>query len=211
MGTLIQKNDHPSIFSQLHQSHLQKEEETEDEFLHFSACNTELLAVKREDFFKIDKLQDPTNGQGWPNWDDVDFGYRAYLNDFQLMRSGKAIGYHWDYSIADRTVACRRWQRASKSAVLLFQTHPDLQSHIPMLEDKAPISWSEDSYGIITKKIFRSIASTQPIIKCMEFVTTILENYYPSALLLRPLYRWVAGGYMFQGYREGLREYGPVE
>lgn len=36
---------------------------------------TGLIAIKKSDFFGLGMFQDPTGG--WPNWDDVDFGYRA--------------------------------------------------------------------------------------------------------------------------------------
>jgi hypothetical protein len=70
----------------------------DDVDLHYLNCNTELLACKRSDFIEIGMLQDPTQGHGWPNWDDVDFGYRAYLKGFRLLQTGKAMGEHWDYS-----------------------------------------------------------------------------------------------------------------
>jgi len=34
-----------------------------------------------------------------------------------------------------------------------------------------------------------------------------LEQHYPSPVVLRRLYYWLQGAYMFQGYREGLREF----
>lgn len=179
--------------------------------IHFSACNTELLAVKREDFFEIGMLQDPTNGQGWPNWDDVDFGYRSHLKGFQLLQSHQAIGQHWDYSLSDWSTACRRWQRASKSAVQLFKVHPGLQPHIPMLQDKTPVNWKQDSPTLIVRKLARSLTSSNLILVGLGKITNLLEQYYPSPAILGRLYRWLGGGYMFKGYREGLREFGPIE
>src|SRR4030042_4247117 len=102
----------------------------ENHDLHFVDCNTQLLACRRSDFLDLGMLQDPTGGHGWPNWDDVDFGYRAYLNGFRLLQSRKANGYHWDYSVVDWTIACQRWYRASRSAVWLFKKHQELQKLI---------------------------------------------------------------------------------
>lgn len=207
MGTLVPRsNGQTSIYGQLAlasaawQHHI-----TDDRYLHFVECNTELLSVKRSDFFNLGMLQDPTHGRGWPNWDDVDFGYRAHLRGYRLLQSATAVGEHWDYSLSDWTTACRRWQRACKSAVWLFQAHPGLQPHLPMLWDKTPIAWSQDPPGLIVRKVARYLASSRPVLGGLEQLVSTLEKYHPSPALLRPLYRWISGGYMFQGYREGLR------
>lgn len=179
----------------------------DDVDLHFTDCNTELLACKRCDFLDLGMLQDPTGGYGWPNWDDVDFGYRAHLSDFRLLQSGKAIGEHWDYSVADRTLACQRWYRASRSAVWLFKRHPELQPLIPMLSDKTPLAWGQDSPVLIARKLARYLVSSPPVLGGMVKLVSILEQHYPSPVVLRRLYYWLEGAYMFQGYRKGLREF----
>lgn len=176
-----------------------------NKFIHFSWCNTQLLAVRRQDFFELGMLQDPTGG--WPNWDDVDFGYRAHLAGFRLLLCREATGVHWDYSLASLDVACRRWQRASKSAVRLFAVHPGLRPHIPMFHDKTPIAWSQDSPHLIGRKIARRLLSSWPVLWGMVQLVNIFESVVPSSALLRPFYRWIEGGYMFRGYQEGLREY----
>lgn len=178
-----------------------------DTAMHFVDCNTQLLACKRSDFLNLGMLQDPTGGYGWPNWDDVDFGYRAHLNGFHLLLSGRAIGEHWDNSILDRTIACKRWYRASRSAVWLFKRHKELQTLIPMLHDKTPLAWREDSPLLIGRKLARYLVSSQPIRGGIEKLATILEQHYPSPVVLRRLYYWLHGAYMFEGYREGLRAF----
>jgi GT2 family glycosyltransferase len=174
--------------------------------LSFVECNTELLACKRSDFLALGMLQDPTNGRGWPNWDDVDFGYRAHRSGFRLLRSAMASGEHWDYSISNRQVACRRWYRASKSAAWLFKRHDELRQHIPMLKDKTPLVWGQDSPKLIVRKVARRFMSSKPILLGMEQVVDFLERRYPSPSLLRRLYHWLQGAYMFQGHQAGLRE-----
>jgi glycosyltransferase involved in cell wall biosynthesis len=179
----------------------------DDVDLHFTDCNTELLACKRSDFLDLGMLQDPTGGYGWPNWDDVDFGYRAHLNGFRLLQSSKAIGEHWDHSITDQNLACQRWYRASRSAVWLFKRHQELKTLIPMLYDKTPLAWGQDSPLLIARKLARSLLSTQPVLGCMVNLVNVLEHYYPSPVVLRHLYYWLQGAYMYQGYREGLRAF----
>jgi glycosyltransferase involved in cell wall biosynthesis len=209
MGALIRCSaGNPSVYTKViltSEGHSQTSKG--DVEMHYLNCNTELLACRRSDFFDLGMLQDPTEGHGWPNWDDVDFGYRAHLKGFRLLQVGKAIGEHWDYSIADRTTAFRRWYRASKSAVWLFTKHQALRTLIPMLYDKTPLAWGQDSPLLIARKLARSLLSSQPVLTSMEKFVGILEKHFPSPALLLRLYYLLQGGYMFQGYREGLREF----
>lgn len=210
LGTLITPDRiKTSVFAQVNaESPITKHQVSSNGFVHFSNCMTGLLVVKRSDFFNLDMFQDPTGG--WPNWDDVDFGYRAHLSGFQFRQHPQAIGEHWDYALTDLATDCQRWWRASKSAVRLFQKYPDMRPYIPMFHDKVSIAWGQDSPSLIVRKVVRIIASSRPILWGLEQLVSALEQRYPSPTLLRPLYRWVAGGYMFQGYRAGMREYGPV-
>lgn len=173
----------------------------------FIDCNSELLACKRGDFFDIGMFQDPTGGHGWPNWDDVDFGYRAHLNGFRLLGTSKAIAGHWDHSISDRTMACQRFFRAGRSAVLLFKRHPELQALIPMLYDKTPPAWGQDSPLLIARKLARYLVSSPPVLGSLVKFVSLLEQHYPSPSVLRRLYYLLHGAYLFQGYRQGLREF----
>jgi len=178
----------------------------DDVEFHFIDCNSELLACKRRDFFDIGMFQDPTRGHGWPNWDDVDFGYRAHLKGFRLTGTSKAIAEHWDYSISNRDTACQRFYRTGKSAAWLFKRHPELQPLIPMLYDKTPLSWGQDSPLLITRKLTRQLVSSPPVLGILLKFVSILEQHYPSPIVLRRLYYWLHGANLFQGYCEGLRE-----
>lgn len=170
-------------------------------------CNTELLACKRIDFFNIGMFHDPTEGNGWPNWDDVDFGYRAHLQGFRLIGVSKAIADHWDYSVANHATACRRFYRAGRSAVWLFHRHPKLQALIPMLTDKTPLVWGQDTPALIVRKLARQVISSAPVQVMMVKLVSLLERFYPSPLILRRLYYLMQGANLFQGYRAGLREF----
>jgi glycosyltransferase involved in cell wall biosynthesis len=178
----------------------------DDVEFHFTDCNTELLACKRHDFFEIGMFQDPTGGNGWPNWDDVDFGYRAHLKGFRLLGTSRAIAEHWDHSISNRTSACQRFYRAGRSAVWLFKTHPELKALIPMLHDKTPPAWGQDSTRLIARKLARHIVSSPLILASMVRLVSILERHYPSPVVLRRFYYFLHGANLFQGYRQGLRE-----
>jgi GT2 family glycosyltransferase len=173
----------------------------------FVDCNTELLGCKRRDFMALGMLHDPTMGHGWPNWDDVDFAYRAHLRGFRILQSNRAIGEHWDYAIADRTAACQRWYRASRSAVWLFNRHQSLEGQIPMLYDKTPLAWGQDSPALVVRKLARRFQSSAPMLSISQTIVSLLERRYPSPVVLGHLYRWLHGAYMAKGYRQGLRDF----
>lgn len=173
----------------------------------FIDCNSELLACRRSDFFDIGMFQDPTGGHGWPNWDDVDFGYRAYLHGFKLLGASRAIADHWDYSISTRAMACQRYYRAGRSAVWLFNRHPELRTLIPMLNDKTPPAWGQDSPILIARKLARYFMSSPPLLGSMIKLVSILEQHFPSPFVLRRLYYLLHGANLLQGYRQGLREF----
>jgi glycosyltransferase involved in cell wall biosynthesis len=179
----------------------------DDVEFHFVDCNSELLACTRRDFFEIGMFQDPTRGHGWPNWDDVDFGYRAHLKGFRLLGTSKAIAEHWDPSISNRTTACQRFYRVGRSAVWLFKRYPELQTLIPMLYDKTPLIWGKDSPLLIARKMARRLMSFPPVLGSMLKLVSILEQHYPSPVVLRRLYYWLHGANLLLGYREGLREF----
>lgn len=174
----------------------------------FVECNTQLLAIRRHDFFELGMFQDPTGG--WPNWDDVDLGYRAHQAGYQFIRVGDAKGKHWDNSLSDIGSTSQRWYRASKSVVQLFQKYPELQSLIRMYGDKTPVRWGNDPPGLIARKMLRALVSSKAIVELLEIVVGMIEKYFPNPKLLLPLYRWIFGAYMYQGYQEGLREYGII-
>lgn len=179
----------------------------DDVEFHFIDCNTELLACRRRDFFEIGMFQDPTEGHGWPNWDDVDFGYRAHLKGFHLLGTSKAIAEHWDHSVSNRIMACQRFYRAGRSAVWLFKRYPELQRLIPMLLDKTPLVWEQDSPRLIVRKLARQLVSSRLVLGSMIKLVNILEQHYPSPVVLRRLYYLLHGANLFTGYREGLREF----
>jgi glycosyltransferase involved in cell wall biosynthesis len=212
LGSIVSRNENTeSVFTRIAVSNedlFPNRSQPNDQQISYVECNTQILAIKRKYFFELDMLQDPTGG--WPNWDDVDFGYRAHNAGFQFVRVGDAKGSHWDKSLSDLDSTSLRWFQASKSAVRLFQKYPTLRLSIPMYADKTPINWREDSLRLINRKVIRSMVSSVPVIDLMKTVIGVLEKYLPEPKLLRPLYRWVCGAYMYQGYHQGLREFGGV-
>lgn len=174
------------------------------EDLDFTNCMTGLLAIRTEDYHDLGGFQDPTGG--WPNWDDVDFGYRAHQRGLKIVRTPEAKADHWDYATEDLASACRRWEAAGQSAPRLFRCYPELFNYISMFNDKAPISPGSDSPGMIGRKLARIVASSTPVLLFLKWSAHSLEEINPHSKMLKPLYRWIIGGYLFRGYRKGLKD-----
>ncbi|MEM7130824.1 MAG: glycosyltransferase family 2 protein [Chloroflexota bacterium] len=179
------------------------------EFVDFTECVTNNLSVEATDFVEIGRMQDVA-GDGPTWWGDVDFGYRAMKQGFRFRRSGSAACRHCDYSIGSLEVNSKRLFTASKMAIALFHKFPEIQSHLPMFYDKLPVDWQQDSAQMVLRKLVRPVTSAAPSLWAVEQVTSIVEKSSPSSPLLPHLYRWISGGYIYQGFHAGLREYGPL-
>jgi len=172
-------------------------------FVHFAQCMTGILAIRQEDFYALDMFQDPTGG--WPNWDDVDFGYRAHLAGFRLWRSADVVAFHYDYALKSLEACAARLERISESAARLFQRYPELIEYLPY-RDKAPMSILTDSPSLLARKILRNLASGRLSVYAMQRLSSVLEKHEPGSGLLALLYRWILSAYMYKGYRHGLCE-----
>ena len=203
LGNLITPREiiEGSVFARAASIDQDKQEVVEE--ISFQNCMTGLLCLYREEFLHMGGFQDPTGG--WPNWDDVDFGYRAYQAGYHLIRVHDALAEHWDYALSDWRSACQRWQRAGHSGARLFIRYPELRTQLPMFQDKGPIAWRQDSPSLILRKLARQIASSRLVMGGMEHVIPLLERHAPHSTALRLLYRWIVSGYIYRGYREGLR------
>jgi len=177
---------------------------TQDRDVPATDCLTGLLAIRRTAFFELGMFQDPTGG--WPNWDDVDFGYRAQQAGYRLRRSAWARAEHWDYATTNLSAMCRRWQNASHSAARLLRKYPALEPDLTMFTDKRPIAWGVDSPQLVARKLIRRGASSLVIVAALEWLTRGLEQRWAAEPVLRRLYRWIIGAYIFRGFQSGIKE-----
>ena len=148
---------------------------------------------------------------GSSSWCDVDLGYRAYRQGFDFRRSTRARCSHRDYFASNLDRYKNRARTSAFQAVLLFQKYPELLSYLPMFYDKTPIIWGQDPPPLLARKLARSMVSSRPVLWSMEQIVNTLEKSYPTSNIFPSLYRYIIGGYIFHGYREGLREFGKVD
>jgi GT2 family glycosyltransferase len=172
----------------------------------FQDIHSNNMCIRREAYFKIGMMRS-LEFSGSSMWCDLDFTYRAYRQGFRFLRSNKAVCWHRDRSADTLDDFKKRMKVAAYRSVVLFQKHPELLVHIPMFYDKTPIHWRHDPPHLISRKLARAISSSPPVLWSMEQLVSALEKRYPISSMLPTLYRYIIGGYIFQGYREGLREF----
>ena len=73
-----------------------------------------------------------------------------------------------------------------------------------MFHDKTPIIWRQDPPHLIARKLARLVASSRPALWSIEKCASVLEKRRPESVMLPTLYRYIIGGHIFRGYREGL-------
>lgn len=175
--------------------------------LSFTQIHSNNMALEREAFFEIGMMQGLAFS-GSSIWCDLDFNYRAFQKGFEFRRSHQAICWHQDRYTRTLYSYSQRWRTAAYRSVVLFQKYPELMEHTPMFHDKTPIAWGKDRTRLIVRKLARSLSSAPAALWCMEHAVRALEKWRPASGMLRALYRYVVGGYIFRGYREGMGAFG---
>jgi hypothetical protein len=165
------------------------------------------MSVRREDYLAIGMME----GLGFPGsdiWCDVDFAYRAYLQGYTFICAPMAVAYHKDYVMENMESLGRRMEKVGYRAAALFRKHPGLLPFLDMFRDKTPIQWRNDSPGLTVRKLVRWSASTRPALWVLKGILSLVERSHLFSQSIRPLRRWISGGYLYRGYRKGLREFG---
>jgi glycosyltransferase involved in cell wall biosynthesis len=163
------------------------------------------FAIRRKDFFDVGGMRSPAVGL-WPDWNDLEFAYRAKLNDIEFVICENIMIRHYESGFRSLDAACMRSHSSGVSATHLLKMHPELIAHIPMFRDKLPIVWIEDSPPLIVRKVARQISASLPFSWAMIRIVRLFERCCPNRHILLLLYRWIIGGYIYRGYREGLRK-----
>jgi glycosyltransferase involved in cell wall biosynthesis len=170
----------------------------------FSEVCSNNMSVRKESYESIGMMES-LNFRGSSMWCDVDFSYRAYLKGIGFYRSTEAVCWHRDYVSLSLENQKRRWREVAYRAVALFAKYPQLAKEIPMFVDKTPVDWHFDSPGLILRKITRHITSSRFVMWPLGFSEKTLAGMGISGGISRNLQRWIIGGCIFQGFREGLR------
>lgn len=115
-----------------------------------------------------------------------------------------AIGHHEDTSSTSLEGACKLWRSAARSAVSLFAMFPEIERDLVLFRDMGYVSWRRNPPPIAMRKIARTVSIQPPVLRILEYLTSLAERACPSPVILRPLYRGVPGAHICIGYQEGL-------
>jgi glycosyltransferase involved in cell wall biosynthesis len=176
----------------------------------FYECWSGVLSVERSVIDSLGGLR--TLGHGGRNaWGGLDVAFRAAEKGISMWRTTRAVAYHDDFAIASVAAYSKRMRSVSRMAVLNFQRCPRAMSAVPMFRDKTPIRLGEDPLLLIGRKVARRLASTACAMAVMNGLVGLTERAQPASRFLPVLYRWIIGGAIYQGYREGQSAFGPTE
>jgi len=176
----------------------------------FHECWSGVLCVERSVIDSLGGLR--TLGGGGRNaWGGMDVAYRAMQQGIPIWRTTRAVAYHDDFAMVDLDSYRQRMRSVSRMAVLNFQRSPQALAAVPMFRDKTPVRLGRDPLPLVGRKLARRLASTAPVVALMSMWVKCIEKARPSSRLLPALYRWMIGGAIYQGYRDGLRAFGSAE
>jgi glycosyltransferase involved in cell wall biosynthesis len=167
------------------------------------------MSLRREAYAAVGGME----GLGFSGssiWCDVDFSYRAQKLGFTFHRSRYAICWHQDYTERSLQTRMQRNYKVAYRAVALFKKYPELVRDLPMFADMTPVQWGQDNPGLVARKLLRAFASSPPVLWSLAQAAVLLESRSAAATLVRPLQRWVIGGYIYRGFRQGRRELAGV-
>lgn len=167
------------------------------------------MSIRREAYFEVGMMEG-LDFRGSSIWCDVDFSFRAYRKNFEFLRSQRALCWHRDYVAKSFENRKKRMREVAYRAVALFHKYPELVYYLPMFADKTPVDWKQDSVGLVLKKWARFLTSSTVFLWGAERLLGVFRRWRVLARFEPALSRWVVGGYIFRGYRAGLRELGPV-
>lgn len=179
--------------------------QTDDQDVPFTECTSNNLAICRTDFFQLGMWQDLL-GDGPSLWADVAFGYVAWKSGRCFRRIADARLTHRDTHVVSLSSATRRAYHVANISQPLLHQYPEIRGHLSMFRNKAPINWRQDSLRLVVRKLCCQIGWSSPAMLLMEHSVSRLERLAPETQLLNLLYRWIISGYIYRGYRDGLRE-----
>jgi GT2 family glycosyltransferase len=174
----------------------------------FTECRSGLMAISRNDFKQLGMML-PLAVSGSSIWCDVEFGFRAHRNGFSFIIVPAALAMHYDHAERNLQSRARRMFRAAWASVLLFERHPPIREHLPMFRDMTPVAWRRDPPAVVLRKLVRPLASARPALRLLERAYAVASAQGHPPLVCRALERWIVGGYIFCGYRQGLRDFAP--
>ena len=168
------------------------------------------MGIGKQDYFAIGGMQS-LGLQGSDMWCDVDFAHRAFLKGYRFKLNPKAVCYHLDQNLESRQKYMRRSEEMAFRAVTLFKKYQGLQPYLRMFNDMTPLSICADPINLSFRKLVRRLSSSKAVLFSLQISAGIFERLYPSPIILKTLYRWINGAYIYRGYHRGITASKQVE
>jgi glycosyltransferase involved in cell wall biosynthesis len=162
------------------------------DFPEMLTCN---LSIKKSDFLELGGFKEQLI-----RWQDVEFGYRAKRADFKLIHVPEAVAYH-EHPMSFEQF-CEKQKEHHRLAWRFFELHPGVVNDFNYLSNKLPIDLSNDSPGLLIKKIARSLLASRQVLGSMEQMTTFFENYKQPKNILQFLYWKIISCYQWIGLHQ---------
>lgn len=164
---------------------------------------TQALSVKAAHFRELGGF-----AADLPRGQDIEFGYRAERQGYDIRFCPSAIGWHHHALNLDQR--CRNERRNHEQLVLLFQRVPQLMGLMPYLRFKLPVHWPADPVPKVAAKLLRQSLASAPVLGALRLVWKVLRRSHLPPTVLVPLFWTIVGSYQMRGLGEGMRKYGPV-
>jgi glycosyltransferase involved in cell wall biosynthesis len=164
---------------------------------------TQALSIKRTHFRQVGEfVPDLPRGQ------DIEFGYRAALADFQIFYCPEAIGWHnHALTLKQRCVVERR---NHERLVRFYQMYPHLANEMDYLRYKWPVDWRASGPRANLPRLVRHVFAWGPILFAMESAWRLLARFPLPEPLRESLYWRIVGSYQLKGLRDGINKWGPI-
>jgi GT2 family glycosyltransferase len=161
-----------------------------------TACN---LSIRRRHFWELGGFDETFPFAGY---EDQELSYRAVQGGFPLIYDRRIRLVHNDQRLT-LLEFCQRQRRGACSAVHLAKRHPEGFGGGAMMVENGPLALS-DSPRIFLKKLLKRGLTTPPALAGVHHGVGLLERIAPKSRLLRRIYWFVCGLYIFLGVRDGF-------
>jgi GT2 family glycosyltransferase len=169
-------------------------------FYHVVSSN---MAIRRQHFESLGGF-DKSLGIGvQPACEDTDLGYRATKEGLDLVYWPEALAYHNHPRTFEQR--CTQIRLRAMWTARLFEKHPEMRSMIPVYQNVQPISWRQDSLGLIGRKVTAQFVAFGPVTRTLEILLRSAARFVQNPRLLKFLYWRLLEACRVTGFRMGLK------
>jgi GT2 family glycosyltransferase len=164
---------------------------------------TQGLSIKKAHFVELGCFSETVH-----RVEDLEFGLRARDHGFEIRYCPRAVGRHNHALDMRRRCMVERWNH--QHLAIFFGEHPLLVKEMQYLRHKWPVSWQDDSLGLILRKWLRASLAWRPVLVAMETAWKVMRAPERTPRLAERLFWSIMGSYQLLGIRDGMKADQPV-